>query len=243
MNIFQKILGAVFPSYKFSLLRKEQSELFLSIIASLPDDYKQIRVQTLSSRFWACDDWKLYPDFKFVTLSYKGETLSKYKKRGQNFKISGLEIFSRRNKKFEDIEILVQDNLIHGLKITNSYYLLNEFDLGQIINGNVSKSVFEFFSSEIDIFYDSLSQNIKDKLNPEDLFDINFSNRDFYSFYDLEDGNYLAVDKNLKVYSLVHDARPVATGLKMSFLEILNDISESRFSKENHLEERYKNSK
>jgi hypothetical protein len=243
MNVFQKILGAVFPPYKFSRLQKEQSELFMAIISSLSDDYKQIRIQTLSSRFWGFNDSKSYPDFKFVTLSYKGEPLSMYKKHGQNFKISGSKIFSKCNKKFEDIEILVQDNLVQGLKITNSDYQLNEFDLGQIINGNVSKSVFEFSPSETDIFYNSLSQTIKDKLNPDDLFDINFNNRDFYSFYDLEDGNYLAIDKNLKVYSLVHDARPVALVLKMSLLEILNDISENRFSKENHLEERYKNSK
>ena len=117
MSVFQKILGAVFPPYKFILWRKERSELFMSIILSLPDDYKQIRIQTLSSRFWGLDDWKGYPDFKFVTLSCKGDTLSDYKKRGQNFKISGLEIFSRRNKKLEGIEILVQDNIVKGLKI------------------------------------------------------------------------------------------------------------------------------
>jgi len=243
MNAFQKILGTVFPPYKFSALRKERSKLFTSIISSLPDEYKQIRIQTLSSRFWGFDDWKPYPNFKFVTLSYKGETLSMYKKRGQNFKISGLEIFSRTNKKLEDIEILVQDNLVQGLKITNSDYLLSEFDLGQIINSNVSKSVFEFTPSEIDIFYNSLGQNIKDQLNPFDIFDIDFNNRTFYAFYDLEDGNYLAVDKNLNVYSLVHDARPMATRMKTSFSQILNDISEKHFVKEKHLEERYRNSK
>jgi hypothetical protein len=243
MNILQKILGTAFPPYKVKVLRQEQGSLFTAIISSLPEDLAEIRKQTLSGRFWGLDNWKLYPDFKFVSLSYGGETIFKYKKRGQNFKISGLQIFSNRNKKFENIEILIQDHLVSGLKITNSQYLVNEFDLEKIKNSSVVKATFTFPPGDIDIFYDSLDQEIKNKLNPEDLFDIDFNNRTFYSFLDLDDGNYLAVDKTLKVYSLVHDAKPMAAGMKTSFSEILSDIANNEFDKEKHLEERYRNSK
>jgi hypothetical protein len=57
----------------------------------------------------------------------------------------------------------------------------------------------------------------------------------------LEDGNYLATDKKLNVYSLVHDARPMAKKLKHSLADILDDIATKTFDKEKHLEERYKN--
>ncbi len=243
MNILQKILGTVFPPYKHSVLRQEQTRLFTAIISSLPEDFNEIKQQTLSARLWGLDNWKLYPDFKFVSLSYGGDTLFKYKKRGQNFKISGLQVFSNLTRQFEDIEILIQDNLISGLKIKNSEYQLSEFDLDKINNNGVSKSVFTFPPNEIDIFYDALDQEIKNKLNPDDLFDIDFNNRTFYSFCNLEDGNYLAVDKNLKVYSLVHDAKPMVTGIKISFSDILSEIADNKFDKEKHLEERYRNSK
>jgi hypothetical protein len=243
MNILQKILGTVFPPYKFSVLRQEQARLFTAIINSLPEDFNEIKQQTLSARLWGLDIWKLYPEFKFISLSYGGDTVFKYKKRGQSFKISGLQIFSNQNNKFEDIEILIQDNLVSGLKITNSQYQLNEFDLGRITNSNTVKAAFTFPPSDIDIFYDSLDQEIKNKLNPNDLFDIDFNNRTFYSFLDLEDGNYLAVDKNQKVYSLIHDAKPMATIMKISFSDILTDIADHRFDKEKHLDERYRNSK
>jgi hypothetical protein len=112
------------------------------------------------------------------------------------------------------------------------------------INGEGAvKTPFTFLPDATDIFYDSLSQNIRDILHPDDIFDIDFNNRTFYAFYDLEDGNYLAADKNLKVYSLVHDARPMAKGMKISFIEILNEISNNQFDKKKHLEERYRNSK
>jgi len=51
-------------------------------------------------------------------MGYRGETVFTYKKNGQNYKISGLQIFSRHNNKFEDVEILIQDNLVRALKIT-----------------------------------------------------------------------------------------------------------------------------
>ena len=243
MNILQKILGTVFPPYKYSVLRQEQGRLFTAIISSLPEEVAEIKKQTRSARLWGLDNWKLYPDFKFVSLSYGGDTVFKYKKRGQNFKISGLQIFSNRTRQFEDIEILIQDNLVRGLKIKNSHYQADEFDLGKINNKGVTTAAFTFPPNDIDIFYDSLDQEIKNKLNPNDLFDIDFNNRTFYSFYDLEDGNYLAVDKQLKVYSLVHDAKPMATGIKISFNDILSDIANNKFDKEKHLEERYRNSK
>lgn len=130
-----------------------------------------------------------------------------------------------------------------GLKITNSHYELREFDLGKITAGNVVKSEFIFPPNEIDIFYNSLDPAIKNLLSPSDLFDIDFNNRTFYSFYDMEDGNYLAVDKNLVVYSLVHNARPMVTKMKISFMEILNAIKDNRFDKVAHLEKRYNNNK
>lgn len=243
MNIHQKILGTVFPPYKHSVLRQEQAKLFTAIISSLPEHFNGIKEQTLSARLWGLENWKLYPDFKFVSLSYGGDTVFKYKKRGQNFKISGLQIFSNLTRQFEDIEILIQDNLVSGLKIKNSQYQLSEFDIGKIKNKDATKSVFTFPPSDIDIFYDTLDQEIKNKLNPDDIFDIDFNNRTFYSFCDLEDGNYLAVDKNLKVYSLVHDAKPMVTGMKISFIDILSEIADNKFEKEKHLEERYRNSK
>jgi len=112
MNILQKILGTVFPPYKYSVLRQEQARLFTAIISSLPEEVTEIKKQTRSARLWGLDNWKLYPDFRFVSLSYGGDTVFKYKKRGQNFKISGLQIFSNRTRQFEDIEILIQDNLV-----------------------------------------------------------------------------------------------------------------------------------
>ena len=243
MNDLQKILGTVFPPYKFNVLRQEQGKLLNAIIDTLPDNFKEIKSQTKSGKLFGLNDWELFPDFKFTTISYSGETISKYKKRGKNFKINGLQIFSTKNKRFENIEILVRDNLLIGLKITNSNYQLNEFNTLEIIADNVTRTAFSFPKNKLDIFYQGLDDEIKDKLNENDLFDIDFEGRIFYAFHDLEDGNYLAVDKNQKVFSLVHDTKPMIENIKFTFKDILTEISENRFGIKEHLESRYKNRK
>ena len=243
MNILQNILGTVFPPYKFSVLRKEQTKLFSAIISALPDDFATLRTQFLSGKLFGLKDWDFFPDYKFVAMFYAGETIFEYQKRGQNFKITGLQIFSIRNNQFENVELLIRDNLIAGLKITNSAYQLKEFELLKVKADHVVKSVFTFPSNDIDIFYEGLNVEIKQKLNQDNILDIEFNNRIYYTFYDLEDGNYLAVNKNLNVYSLVHDAKPKVKRLKFSFIEILNDIQNNKFDKEKHLEERYSSEK
>lgn len=243
MNIVKKAAAEIFPFYKKSLIKKENKSLFVAIISSLPERFDEIKTQTLSSRFFGLNDWLLFPEFKFVTMSYAPNTYYKYKKRGKNFKLSGMQIFSNYNNRFEEIEILIQHNLLIGLRIVNCQYQLGEFDHSSVHGEKAIAAEFTFPKTEVEILYDSLAPQVKDQLALDDLGEIEFNNRTFYSFYDLEDGNCLAIDKNFKVYSLVHDAKPMATQMKNSLEQILSDIKNNKFDKVRHLEERYRNSR
>lgn len=243
MNMIDKIFGKLFPPYRYKMIRNEQNMIIRAIIDSLPNDFSDFKSQIKSLTFHGLSDWNLFPDYKFVYLSYPRNTIHDFKKKGQNYKISGVEIFSNRTKKYEPIEILVNDNLLSGFKISNSDYSLDEHDLNKVNAENAIKSNFNFPPNEVDLFYDSFDSKIKSMLNSDDIFDIEYNNRTFYAFYDLEDGNYLAVDKYQNVYSLIHDAKPAATKIKYSFEEILVDIKAGRFDKDKHVDERYRKSK
>lgn len=243
MNMIDKILGRLFPPYRFKRIRKEQNMILKAVFDSLPSDFNDLKSQIQSLTFLGLSNWKLFPDYKFVYLSYPDNTLDEYKKRGQNHRISGIKIFSNKTKEYEFIEILINDNLLSGFKISNSDYSLGEFDLKKINAENAIKSEFNFPPNDVDLFYDSLDSKIKSMLNPDDIFDINYNNKTFYAFYDLEDGNYLAVDKNENVYSLIHDAKPAATKIKYSFEKILVEIKAGRFDTGKHIDERYRKSK
>ena len=241
MTGLKKVIGRIFPPYKFKIQRQEWTTLVDSLINSLSDDFNELKEQRRRTNLLNLSDWNLFPGFKFMTIGFPGTTLNDFKKRGRNYRLSGQRIFSRKQNDYANVEFLIHDNYLAGLRIENSSYELSEFDLNRIESSNLQQTSVDFPASEIDLFYKQLDDSIKRKLNADDLFDIDFNNQTFYAFYDLEDGNYLATDKKLNVYSLVHDAQPMAKKLKYSLADMLVEIEAKKFDKEKHLEERYKN--
>lgn len=243
MNILQKTLAAIFPKRKSAFTLKNQEKLFKTIISALPNELSDVKIQAENTYFHGFKNWSLYPDFKYTEITYPEDDYFKYKKRGRNFKISGLSIFSKVNQRTEEIEILLWDNLIWALKINHSKYELDEFDLASVKGKNAVVTNFEFPARKVDIFYDNLNDEIKEKLNYNDIFDEEYDGKIFYSFYGLEDGNSLAVDEELNVYSIVFDTANdnMISKMETSFLQILDDIAAKRFDEKSHLEERYKN--
>ncbi|WKZ58860.1 MAG: hypothetical protein QY309_13385 [Cyclobacteriaceae bacterium] len=241
MTGLQKIFGLVFPPYKNKVQRQELTLLVDSLINSLPEEFHELKEQRRRTNLFFLSDWALFPGFKFMSIGYPGTTLNDFKKRGQNYRLSGERIFSKRVNDFVNVEFIINDNYLAGLRVENSNYQADEFDLKRIEVKSIQKTPVEFPPSELDLFFERLDDNLKSKLNPDNIFDIDFGNRTYYAFYDLEDGNYLATDKKLNVYSLVHDAQPMAKKLNYSLADILADIETKAFDKDKHLESRYKN--
>ena len=243
MNPIQRLIATVFPPYRHGLIEKEQGQILKAVVHSLPDEFETLKQQVKGFKFLGLSSWTLFPEFKFITTAFPGETVFQYKKRKKDYKVTGVQLFSKKYKTFVNAELLIHDNLLTGMRIDKSNYELSEFDISKVNGSNATKSPFDFPPSDIDKFIENLEPDIKGKLDLNEMFDIDFGNRTFFAFYDMEDGNYLAVDKDQKVYSLVHDARPMTKQMKSTFLEILLAIKEGRFDKDQHLDERYKNVK
>ncbi|MGN8070907.1 hypothetical protein [Mucilaginibacter sp. 22184] len=240
MKGLKKLIGQIFPPYKFKIQRQEWTLLVDTLITNLPDDYQELKEQRQRTRLYGLSDWILFPGFMFITIGYDENGHREFKKRRTSYQLSGQRIFSKKLNDYTSVDFLIKENLLAGIRIENSNYEIEEFDLKRVQSQHLERTRIEFPPSDLDLFYDGLDDQIKSKLNPEDIFDIDFNNRKFYAFYDLKDGNYLATDKKLNVYSLVHDAKPMAKKLKYSLSEILDDIIAENFDKGKHLEERYR---
>ena len=82
----------------FNKLFKNENDLVKAIISALPNDFAIIKTQFCSCYVHDIKIWDSFPDYRIVVVGYPGKTYFEYKKRGQNFKISGLEIYSDKNK-------------------------------------------------------------------------------------------------------------------------------------------------
>lgn len=239
MNIIRRLFAAILPRYRETLLNEQHAALAKGLLDCLPEEYKSLKSQTLEVRFHGFSDWPGKPEFKLLDLLYPGETLFKFRKAGENYTLSGFTILSNITQKHETAELLIKDNLPIGIRISNAAYKLHEYDLQTITAQQIAATPYTFEPSQAEIFYESLREELRSQLSLDDLQEIELNNRVYFSFFDLEDGNYLAVDKNLIAYSLVHDAKPMAKRLKKSFPELLHEVKNGKFDVDLHLNERY----
>jgi hypothetical protein len=240
MNILQKILGTIFPPYKYSVERKEGEKLYHALVNAFPEKYIDLKEQLYIIRFFSMNNWTLYPQFKFLTHFYRGESRKKLQKRGVNLKLSGIKIFSKERNTYLELELLIRNNLPIGIRIGNNDFKLDEFDLKRIDTSNILESSFQFEPDEVEKMYSKLPNLLKASIEPNSLEEIELNGRTYFSIYDLEDGNCIAIDKNLNVYSLVHDATPMSKKMKIGLDEFLNQVKTNSFDVDKHLNERCK---
>ncbi len=242
MNGIKKLLGRVFPPYKFEVQRQEWTILMETLVNDLPNGYHSLKEQIQETRLLDLSDWGLFTSFRYIVKSYDPKGMAHFKKRRENYHLTGQQIFSRKINGYTNVHYIIHENILTGIKIENSNYEIEEFDLKRLISDNLKQTSVDFPPNAIDLFYNRLDDQLKNRLNPDNLIDIDFNDRTYYAFYDLEDGNYLTVDKKQNVYSLVHDALPMSKKMKYSLSEILDYIESGDFDKEKHLNERYKKS-
>ena len=148
MNILQKILGTIFPPYRFNVERKDGNKFYNALIKSLPDKYNSLKDQLNFVSFDSIHDWVLYPPFKFLGHFYSGESYYKLKKKGVDYRLSGIKIFSKKKKTYLELELLIHNNLPEAISIGNNDYRLDEFDLTKIYITNLTESYFKFNPDE-----------------------------------------------------------------------------------------------
>ena len=243
MNLLKKLFAPIWPPFNRELKCIEIQQMLAAFAENLPQEFHFVQEQLKVARVWGLDPWEQQPGFRFVTLFFPRLTLKDFEKRGKNFEIYGLKVFSKTTGAFEDISLLINNRILRGVKIANSGYWPREFDLSKIDSSEVRSDTFVFPPDEIELFYQALDPEVQKRLKLEEMFDVQPNKKTYYVFYDLEDGNVLATDKQQRVFSLVHDATPMVKRMKQSLSEILFDIDNRTFDAEKHLEERYTKSR
>lgn len=236
MNFIKNIISKLSPNSdnaKYKLAEKA----FIDLINSLSEEFPKNVSYTLSGSYFSFVDWTSVPNYKFVMCRLSEESIKKYSDKSVNIKVHGIEVFSNSSGKFVPIELLIHNNFISGVKTPNNDLI--DLDMNQINLTGLQKSEFNFPKEFIDSLYNKLPKHIQNKINQDSIIEIQINNKTFYTILNLEDGNYLAIDKNQKVYSLIHDALPNSKLLKQSLEEIFSDIDSGKFTIDNHLKERY----
>ncbi len=139
----------------------------------------------------------------------------------KHFKINGLELIHKQSKKYRPFQLTIYSNNIHFIHLPFEKNYTKEFDLTSIRVNNLTTEVLNFENPNEKTLKRVLKELTDEQLKLleiEDSFEIDLNGQFYYTILDMEDGNYIAVDKKGKVYRLIHDhenpARKIATSVQ-----------------------------
>ena len=185
---------------------KNQIEIFEHNVAEiLKIDFPEIKeALELSSKIYSIQFSKK-PSGICLSRAYNEKILRAQK---TNFDLYGLKVFNKKNKEYEDITLFFSDNLLTLIEIENPKKFHKTYDYTKLQIGELKTKPISFENLDTKIARDILKNVSKNKLKQldiEDAIEIECNENLYYTILDMENGNYIAVDKNEKVYRLNHE--------------------------------------
>jgi len=166
------------------------------------------------------------PSGILLTRSYSSEEI----KRNNNscFNLYGLCIFEKKTKKYVQLKLAFFNNSLNQVEVRNPKELHKNFDLNNIKIENIKVDYINLQNPDKEIVLNILKKIDNEKLNLLDLentFEIEIGEKSFFTILDMEDGNYIAIDKQGKVYRLNHDQIERVKIISESVTEFFNIYS------------------
>ena len=124
------------------------------------------------------------------------------------FNLTGMAVLNKKTNLFEPVKLYFQSDGLTRIEINNPEHFHKRFDLNQIQINEIALEHLEMENPDqktVEKILKSLSKEQIDLLELDYTFEIELDEKLFYMILDMEDGNYIAVDKTGKVYRLNHD--------------------------------------
>ncbi len=165
------------------------------------------------------EDVRINENFKnFYTFKYNNILLNKYEiLKQKEIEIVDISVFNNKNSKYESFKLRLGYGLVLGYEISdreNFYPNFEKIDISRSFKKEVAN---EDFNDIKKLF----SKQELDLLNPNDVYLLEINDLKIYHLFDIEDGNFIGVDKNKSVYRITHDPKEVIL-LNETILDLLD---------------------
>ena len=124
------------------------------------------------------------------------------------FNLTGISVFNTKDKRYQSIKLYYQSDSLTKIEVENPQYFHKIFDLNKVQKSSIELEHLKFENPDKKIAEEVLKSLTKEQLKLLELdntFEIEFDEKLFYTILDMEDGNYMAIDKSGKIYRLNHD--------------------------------------
>lgn len=149
---------------------------------------------------------------KCIQLLYQTDDKEYWQKNkirhNKNFKITDINIYNVKDASYQSFTLNIYGNIIQHILLPNESFIKNEYDLNNIKTNNIKLSTLVHINPDkkkLKKILKNLTSKQIDLIELDDTFKIEMNNKLFYTIFDMEDGNYIAVDKSVSVFRLIHD--------------------------------------
>lgn len=175
--------------------------MLLNILSHLPAQFQFLTDQIHDGliRGFLKNDWAIANFYKVI---YNVAILNKYEKKELgSFRITGPEVFDLNSNKYTRIDIYYYSHVLMGyaspmvkeVKPDPQNVRVLKYFLQPMENEDYEKSKA------------LLDKAALGKVNPNDVYELVLDGKRYYHLKDLEDGDFIGIDEDKKVYKITHD--------------------------------------
>jgi hypothetical protein len=189
--------------------KKKHIEQFrLKIADLLESEMPQIKTATQLSKIYGIS-FMHEPKGIYISCGYNPKDFEIINRNHKTcFNLTGISVLNKKRNNYQPIKLYYQSDGLTKIEIENPEYFHKTFDLNQIQKGVIELEHLEMENPDKKTakkILKSLTNDQIDLLELDYTFEIEFDEKLYYTILDMEDGNYVAVDKKGKIFRLNHD--------------------------------------
>ena len=223
--------------FNFYTSKKHLKQFEIKIVELLSNEFPEFKKVLEISKL---DKIYFKENPKGIYLYRKSFTPNEYEEIKSNhntsFHLNGILVFEKKSKKHIPLKLFYSHNSLTSIKIDNPKKFHRNFDLNNIRVEEIEIKHLKLQNPDKEIVLKVLKKVDEENLNLLDIentFEIEIGEKFFYTILDMEDGNYIAIDKQRKIYLLNHDHKERVKKIAENPIEFFNTYSGQKSELEN----------
>lgn len=172
-----------------------------------------------------------------LTRSYNPKVYGEIKRNHNTcFNLVGVSVFEKKTKKYVPIKLGYLHDALNIIEIPNPKQFHRIYDLNNTKVEKIEIKNIKLENPEKAIVLKILNEIDREKLSSLDLentFEIEIDGQLFFTIIDMEDGNYIAIDKERIIYRLNHDQNVRVKKIAENPIEFFKIYSDKKSELEN----------
>jgi len=237
---FSKKIKMIFNFINTRRLKRDIQKLEENIILLLANDFPEMADNYLHWTFSTAGqlaDKTIYILHQSTDNLYYEFSRAKHRK---HFFLTGIEVLNKLTGTYIPIRLKISNHLIQNISLPLDKTLRTEYDLSQLRITNLHKEDFTLKNTDeikLNKILSDICKEQKNLLEIEDTIEIELDEKYYYTIIDVEDGNYIAVNKKGNVFRLMHDHEEQAKKIFQNVQKFMEAYSGDKYGLQKYFEQ------